>query len=138
MRARDNNPAALPLLLRFFALAVLGCCAAAQICPSGGLTPNEEGCAAPLSCPCALSPLYGCKTLGGTCVGSICTGVCDISTTGWAIIGGVVLFAVALIVACACCCCGCCRGEGGTKVVYIAAQQKGSESSNAPFLQYQT
>ena len=114
--------------------SLLASTAAAQICPSGGLSPNEQGC---LVCACALQPVYGCDSKGGTCALDVCTGQCTISTTGWAIIGGSVAVLLAIIISIACCCCGCsrcCRGDSD-RVVYIS--NNANNPDRAPFLRTQ-
>jgi hypothetical protein len=130
-------------MLQLAVFSLLACYAAAQapqICPSGGLSPNQPGCKL---CQCAVQPIFGCDANGGcaTVLGvTACTGQCSITTTGYGIIGGAVAVLIAIIIALSCCCCGCsrcCRGDGGDRVVLISNGRDESRAARAPFLAQQ-
>ncbi len=113
----------------FTCLALLAALAAADVCK---VLPNaEEGCnVAPLGCTCP-TPFYECNTGGGSCLLSVCSGVCRLSTIGYAIVIGVPLLILVLLVLFCCCCCACCsRGGGGgareREVIIIQAPSYGN------------
>ncbi len=94
---------------------------------------NAEGCstAALLTtqgCTCA-STIQQCKPSGGSCVGPVCSGVCEFTSAFYGIVIGIPLLIIALV---ACCCCMCCgRGGGGgyRETILLVAPQTGGYSS---------